>query len=46
MIRVNFHLTKFQIKTLKKISKKTDLKVAELIRHAIDDFLRKGNKNE
>jgi len=41
MIRVNFHLTNSQIKKLKKLSKQTGLKVAELIRRAIDDFLRK-----
>ena len=46
MIRVNFHLTASQIKALKGISKKTGLKVAELIRRAIDDFLRKRNKND
>ena len=40
MIRVNFHLTNFQIKKLKHLSKQTELKVAELIRRAIDEFLK------
>ena len=33
------HLTEQQIKALKKISKKTGLKFAELIRRAIDKLL-------
>lgn len=41
MIRVNFHLTKIQIKKLRELSKKTGLSVAELIRRAIDKFLKK-----
>jgi len=41
MKRVDFHLTVSQIKKLKKLSKKTGLTVAELIRRAIDKFLEK-----
>jgi len=39
MKRVAFHLTEQQIKKLQKVSKETGLKVAELIRRAIDKFL-------
>lgn len=40
MKRVNYHLTDKQIETLKEIAKDTGLTVAELIRRAIDKFLR------
>jgi predicted DNA-binding protein len=40
MHRVNFHLTEQQQKLLKKLSKKTGLSVAELIRRAIDAYLK------
>ena len=36
MKRVNYHLTEFQIKKLKELSKQTGLSTAELIRRAID----------
>lgn len=39
MKRVNFHLTKKQIKTLKKLSKKENISVARMIRIAIDKYL-------
>lgn len=39
MKRVNYHLTEQQIKALRKYAKKTGLKVAELIRRAVDMFL-------
>jgi len=39
MKRINTHLTNQQINQLKKIAKKTGLKVAELIRRAIDGYL-------
>ncbi len=39
MKRVNFHLAEEQIKKLKKLSKKTGISIAELIRRAIDKFL-------
>ena len=38
---LNLYLTDPQIVTLKKLSKKLDLSVAELIRRAIDSFLEK-----
>jgi hypothetical protein len=40
MKRVNFHLTDKQITELKLLSKRDGLKVAELIRRAVDNFLR------
>jgi len=46
MIRVNFHLTESQIKKLRILSKKGGLSVAELIRRAIDKFLKNGGLNE
>jgi hypothetical protein len=39
MIRVDFHLKERQVVALKELSKKTEVKVAELIRRAIDAFL-------
>jgi len=42
MKRVNFHLTEQQIRALQEMSRKTGLKVAELIRRAIDRFLKRG----
>ena len=39
MKRVNYHLTDQQIRALRKYAKKTGLKVAELIRRAVDSFL-------
>jgi hypothetical protein len=44
MQRVNFHLTQKQIEALRKHSKDTGLKVAELIRRAIDSFLKELDK--
>lgn len=41
MKRVNFHLTDKQIEALRKYAKETGLKVAELIRRAVDKFLEK-----
>lgn len=38
--RVGFYLTDLQIKELRKASKKTGLTVSELIRRAIDMFLK------
>jgi hypothetical protein len=40
MKRVNFHLTDKQIAELKLLSKRDGLPVAELIRRAVDNFLR------
>lgn len=42
MQRINTHLTKPQINCLKKLAKKTGLKIAELIRRAIDEYLEKN----
>ena len=39
MKRVNIHLTEQQILQLKEISNNTGLKIAELIRRAIDKYL-------
>jgi arsenate reductase-like glutaredoxin family protein len=45
MKRVNYYLTEIQIKTLKALAEKTGLKVSELIRRAIDQYLsKKTNK--
>jgi len=40
MKRVNYHLTELHIKKLKELSKQTGLTVAELIRRAIDEYLK------
>ena len=44
MIRVNYHLTKGQVAALKALSRSTGLTVAELIRRAVDQYVksRKG----
>ncbi|MGA2468733.1 MAG: ribbon-helix-helix domain-containing protein [Thermodesulfobacteriota bacterium] len=44
MKRTNLHLTDLQIKNLRKLSKKTGLTVAELVRRAVDQFLLKQEK--
>ena len=41
MKRTNLHLTDFQIKSLRRLSKKTGLTVAELVRRAVDQFFLK-----
>jgi predicted DNA binding CopG/RHH family protein len=41
MKRINTHLTKQQIESLKKLADKTGLTVAEHIRRAIDEYLAK-----
>ena len=41
MKRVNYHLTELQIEKLKKLSKQTGLSIAELIRRAIDEYIKK-----
>ena len=38
MIRVNYHLTDRQLAKLKRLSKKSGLSVAELIRRAVDSI--------
>lgn len=42
MKRISYHLTIKQIDELKKVSKDTGLSVADLIRRAIDAFLKKN----
>ena len=44
MKRISYHLTEKQIISLKVLSKHTGLAVADLIRRAIDAYLRNGNK--
>jgi len=39
MKRISYHLKESQIKSLKDFSRKTGLKIAEIIRQAIDKFL-------
>lgn len=41
MKRINIHLTDLQIKELKKLSDNTGISVSELVRRAIDEYLRK-----
>ena len=41
MKRINTYLADRQIELLKNLAKKTDLTVAELIRRAIDEYLKK-----
>lgn len=40
MKRVNYHLTEKQLEDLRKASEKSGLSVAELIRRAVDAFLK------
>ena len=40
MIRKDFYLTQTEIKDLKKLCKKKDKKMSELIRKAIDEFIQ------
>jgi len=44
MRRRMHHLTEKQIESLEKLSKETGLSVAELIRRAIDDYLRRERR--
>jgi Ribbon-helix-helix domain len=41
MIRVNYHLTLPQLAALRTASRKTGLTVAELIRRAVDAYLKR-----
>lgn len=41
MKRINYHLTELQIEQLKELSRKTGLSVAELIRRAVDEYMKK-----
>ncbi|MBW2010149.1 MAG: CopG family transcriptional regulator [Deltaproteobacteria bacterium] len=42
MKRKNIHLTDKQVEQLEKMAKETGLKVAEIIRRALDDYLKKN----
>jgi len=42
--RTNIYLSEDQIKRLKDISKKRDISVSELIRRAIDEYLKREEK--
>ncbi|HUV58528.1 MAG TPA: CopG family transcriptional regulator [Desulfatiglandales bacterium] len=42
--RTNIYLPEEQIKRLKDISKKKDISVSELIRRAIEDYLKREEK--
>jgi len=44
MQRVNHHLSDVQMKNLRKLADKTGLSVAELIRRAIDAYLKDSKK--
>jgi hypothetical protein len=44
MKRVNYHLTEKQIEALKEYSDRTGLSIAEIIRRAIDFWLKKESK--
>jgi len=46
MIRTNIYLTEPQTKKFKAISKKTGLTVSDLIRRALDEWLKKYEKGE
>ena len=41
MKRVNYHLTEKQIERLKELSDRTGLTAAELVRRAIDEYVKK-----
>lgn len=40
MQRVNVHLTKWQLTVLRRMAKRTGLPVAEIIRRAVDAYLK------
>jgi hypothetical protein len=44
MVRISYFVTVRQIKTLRKLAKDTDMKVAEHIRRALDEYLAKKVK--
>ena len=42
MKRISYHLTEDQIKRLREMSDKSGLSVAEIIRRAVDEYVKKG----
>lgn len=40
MKRITLHMTVKQIESLKKLSKSTGLKLAEIVRRAVDEFIK------
>lgn len=44
MKRVNYHLADLQVKKLKELSDNTGMSVAEIVRRAIDDYLKKQSR--
>lgn len=46
MQRVNYHLTDGQVAALKAMSERTGLTVAELIRRAIDAYLKRDAREQ
>jgi predicted DNA-binding protein len=46
MKRVNYHVTTKQFESLQQLSEKTGLSVAELIRRAIDNYLKKEQRGK
>jgi len=46
MIRRNVHITERQLGELDKISKRSGLRIAEIIRRALDEYLKKMKREE
>jgi hypothetical protein len=46
MKRTNFHITDQQLAALRGLAEKTGLTVAELVRRAIDDYLKREEKKQ
>jgi predicted DNA-binding protein len=44
LMRINFYLTKAQVKRLKDLSKKTGLPVSEHVRRGIDEYIERQKK--
>jgi hypothetical protein len=46
MKRLNFYFTELQIAALRRVSEATGLSVSELLRRAVDDWLRKESEHD
>jgi len=46
MIRVSLHLTEQEIRQLKMVSETTGMSVAEIIRRAVDEHLKKVKRKQ